>query len=202
MAAFNPHRILVADDDDKPRELLGHYLKNWGYTVTACKDGLEAATILEAENAPSIALIDWMMPGLEGVEICRRVRGNPEKRPYIYLILVTGNNQAAAGLEAGADDFVTKPYDVDELRARLTVGQRVVGLERKLAEHIGQLRGALDQFVSREEAGEIRLCPTCKRAHDSLTSWQPIDSFLRERTGVSPVLETCPNCQGGAVLPI
>ncbi len=194
MANFNPYRILVADDDDRPRELLGHFLKMWGYNVVACRDGLEAVTILEGDNAPSMALIDWMMPGLEGVEICRRVRGNPAPRPYIYLILVTGNNAVASGLEAGADDFVAKPYDVDELRARLAVGRRVVGLERKLAEHIGQLRGALDQFAPDVASGAICICPTCKRARDGLTVWQPIESFLRERTGVSPVSESCSSC--------
>jgi DNA-binding response OmpR family regulator len=194
MAAHNPQRILVADDDDRPRALLGHYLKNWGYTVVECRDGLEAAAILEAENAPSIALIDWVMPGLEGVEICRRVRSQPGPRPYIYLILVTGNDEAARGLEAGADDFVTKPYDVDELRARLTVAQRVVGLERRLAEHIGHLRGALDQFAPGEQAGAICICPVCKRARDNLEPWQPIESFLRERTGTLPVAEMCPTC--------
>ena len=195
MASFNPHRILIADDDDRPRELLEHFLKNWGYTVVSCRNGVEAATILEAENAPSIALIDWMMPGLEGVDICRRVRANPERRPYIYLILVTGNNEVARGLEAGADDFVTKPYDIDEFRARSTVAQRVVGLERKLAEHIGQLRGALDQFASGGETGVVCICPTCKRLRDTLTPWQPIESYLRERTGASPARETCPNCR-------
>ena len=129
-----------------PRELLAHYLKNWGFHVTSCRDGLEAATILEGENAPALALIDWMMPGLEGVEICRRVRNHPSRRPYIYLILLTGNDEAAAGLEAGADDYVRKPYELDELRARLKVGQRVVGLERRLAEHIEMLRDALSQM--------------------------------------------------------
>ncbi len=145
--AFNPNRILIADDDDHPRQLLTHYLKSWGYQVTACRNGLEAAAILEGDNAPSIALIDWMMPGLEGVEICRRVRSHPGKRPYIYLILLTGNDEVAVGLEAGADDYIKKPYAVDELRARLTVGQRVIGLERRLAEHIDMLRDALTQMA-------------------------------------------------------
>jgi sigma-B regulation protein RsbU (phosphoserine phosphatase) len=198
MASFNPHRILVADDDDRQRELLGHYLKNWGFIVVACRDGLEAANILEGENAPSIALIDWIMPGLEGVEICRRVRAQPQPRAYIYLILVTGNAEAARGLEAGADDFVSKPYDVDELHARLIVGQRVVSLERRLAEHIGHLRGALDQLAPGDAAGTICLCPTCQRARDGMTPWQPIESFLRERTGSSPVREKCPDCRRAA----
>lgn len=144
-------RILIADDDERPRQLLAHYLKNWGYAVVSCADGLEAAAILEGDHPPSIALIDWMMPGLEGIEICRRVRKRPSHRPYIYVILVTGNTQVAAGLEAGADDFVAKPYDVDELRARLAVGQRVVALERRLAEHNEQLRAALDQLAQLHE---------------------------------------------------
>lgn len=145
--ALDPNRILIADDDDHPRALLAHYLKSWDFQVTACRDGLEAAAILEGENAPSLALIDWMMPGLEGVEICRRVRNHPGRRPYIYLILLTGNDEVATGLEAGADDYIKKPYAVDELRARLRVGQRVIGLERRLAEHIAMLRDALTQMA-------------------------------------------------------
>ena len=150
--SFNINRILIADDDDHPRELLSHYLKSWGFHVTSCRNGLEAATILEAENAPALALIDWMMPGLEGVEICRRVRNHPDRRPYIYIILLTGNDDAAAGLEAGADDYIRKPYEIDELRARLKVGQRVVGLERRLAEHIEMLRDALSQISDLPES--------------------------------------------------
>lgn len=144
--ASRPDHILIADDDERPRQLLAHYLKSWGFTVVACRDGLEAAAILEGDNAPAIALIDWMMPGLEGVEICRRVRNAPGKRSYTYIILVTGQQDVAAGLEAGADDFVAKPYNVDELRARLSVGQRVIKLERRLADHIKMLHDALDQI--------------------------------------------------------
>ena len=144
--AFDLNRVLIADDDERPRQLLAHYLKSWGFTVVACRDGLEAAKILEGEHAPPIALIDWMMPGLEGVEICRRVRAHQGKRHYTYIILVTGQPDVTAGLEAGADDFVAKPYNVDELRARLSVGQRVINLERRLAEHIRLLRDALDQI--------------------------------------------------------
>ena len=143
---FDENRVLIADDDERPRQLLAHYLKSWGFSVIACRDGLEAAAILEGDNAPSIALIDWMMPGLEGVEICRRVRSHPGKRHYTYIILVTGQTEVTEGLEAGADDFVAKPYNVDELRARLSVGQRVIKLERRLADHISMLRDALDQI--------------------------------------------------------
>ena len=156
--AFDTQRVLIADDDERPRQLLAHYLKSWGFSVVACRDGLEAASILEGDNAPAIALIDWMMPGLEGVEICRRVRNHPGKKNYTYIILVTGQPDVAAGLEAGADDFVAKPYNVDELRARLSVGQRVIKLERRLADHIKMLRDALDQ-ISEMNSGEAAPAP-------------------------------------------
>ena len=194
--AFDINRILIADDDERPRQLLAHYLKNWGFTVTECRDGLEAATRLEADHAPSLAIIDWMMPGLEGVEVCRRIRRLTGQRPYTYIILVTGNSDAAAGLEAGADDFVNKPYNVDELRARLAVGQRVVGLERRLAEHIALLRDALDQVASLPETGAlVCICPVCKQARDANQRWQSIEAYLEERNSAQPVLELCPDCQ-------
>ena len=194
--AFDINRVLVADDDERPRQLLTHYLRNWGFTVTECRDGLEAATKLEADNAPSLAIIDWVMPGLEGVDICRRIRGRTGRHPYTYIILVTGNSDAAAGLEAGADDFVSKPYNVDELRARLSVGQRVVGLERRLAEHIALLRDALEQVGQLPEAGvPVCICPVCKRTRDRHAHWQSIETYLQEHTGTHSVHETCPECQ-------
>ena len=188
-------RILIADDDERPRQLLAHYLKNWGFNVVACSNGLEAATLLESDNPPSLALIDWSMPGLEGVEICRRVRNRSERRPYIYMILVTGNARAAEGLEAGADDFMAKPYDVDELRARLAVGQRVVALERRLAEHNEQLREALDQLGQLQDTAPTCICPSCKRARDGKVDWQPIEIFLHEQRGLVTVSETCADCR-------
>ena len=195
--AFDINRILIADDDERPRQLLAHYLKSWGFTVTECRDGLEAATLLEAGNAPALAIIDWMMPGLEGVEICRRIRRLPGPRPYTYIILVTGNSDAAAGLQAGADDFVNKPYNVDELRARLAVGQRVVGLERRLAEHIALLRDALDQVASLpENSASVCICPVCKQTRDADHQWQSIETYLEQNNSTHAVPELCPDCQG------
>ncbi len=194
--AFDINRILIADDDERPRQLLAHYLKSWGFTVTECRDGLQAAALLEADNAPSLAVIDWMMPGLEGVEVCRRIRGRDGHHPYTYIILVTGNSDAAAGLDAGADDFINKPYNVDELKARLAVGQRVVKLERRLAEHIALLRDALDQVAQLPETGSaVCVCPDCRRVRDDQASWQEIEPFLKEHTGMHSVSETCPDCQ-------
>ena len=192
-------RVLVADDDERPRQLLTHYLKSWDFHVTDSRDRMEAVRLLEAEHAPTLALIDWKMPGLEGVEICRRIRSRRGTHRYTYIILVTGESDAAAGLEAGADDFVTKPYNVDELRARLTVGQRVVGLERRLAEHIEKLRDALDQVAQLPSTGAtVCLCPSCKRVRESGEAWRPVETYIQDHTGANPVHETCPDCRAQA----
>ena len=194
--AFDINRILIADDDERPRQLLAHYLRSWGFTVTECSDGVEAARLLEADHAPSLAVIDWVMPGLEGVEVCRRIRQRGGNHPYTYMILVTGNSDAAAGLEAGADDFISKPYNVDELKARLAVGQRVVSLERRLAEHIALLRDALDQVAQLPENGAaVCVCPGCQRVRDGSTQWLPVEAFLREHSGMHSVAESCPDCE-------
>src|SRR4051812_13908450 len=140
------NRILIAEDHYVSRHLLERNLSNWGFDVVTAENGAQAASILESENPPSLAILDWMMPKMDGVEVCTRVRQNPN-RPYIYLVLLTAKSQKeeiAAGLEAGADDYVVKPFDPDELRARLKVGQRVVELERTLAKRVQDLQLALN----------------------------------------------------------
>ena len=117
------------------RHLLQRLLTNWGFNVVTAKNGQEALSILEGENAPPLAILDWMMPKADGLEVCSRLRERTP-RSQIYLILLTAKNRTAEiepGLEAGADDYVVKPFDPGELRARLKVGQRVVALERALA---------------------------------------------------------------------
>ena len=118
---------------------------NWGFGVVSAEDGEQALAILESEDAPPLAILDWMMPKMDGVGVCSRVREHAN-RPYVYLVLLTAKSQKeeiAAGLQAGADDYVIKPFDPDELRARLTVGQRVVALERALARKVADLESAL-----------------------------------------------------------
>ena len=195
--SFDVHRVLLADDDEKTRQILAHYLAKWGFVVSTCRDGNEAAAILEQDTAPALALIDWEMPGLEGVEICRRVRGRAGRHPYTYIILVTGRSdksEIASGFAAGADDYVTKPFDVDELHARLLVGQRVVSLERRLAEHIARLRDALEQVGQLQDSAPVCICPVCKQTRDSQSRWQPVETYLRENVGTFSIHETCPTC--------
>ena len=127
-------RILLAEDEPMDRELLVAYLVTWGHEVIPCTDGNEAWERLQQPSSPRLALLDWMMPGMDGVELCRRIRrsGNQTRT---HVILVTGKNRRediVAGLAAGADDYVVKPFDQEELRARVNVGVRVVGLCEQL----------------------------------------------------------------------
>jgi diguanylate cyclase (GGDEF)-like protein len=135
-------RVLIADDDPVSRRLLDHLLRKWDYEVIAARNGVDAWEVLQADHAPRIALLDWMMPGLDGLEICRRVRARSAK-PYVYIMLLTANDKVGnlvEGLESGADDYLTKPFHPQELRARLRVGLRMLDLESGLVEARENLR--------------------------------------------------------------
>lgn len=132
---LEPKRILLAEDHYVSRHLLERNLTNWGFQVQTAEDGEAALRILEGENPPTLVLIDWVMPKMDGVEVCRRLRALTG-RPFTYVLLLTAKNrkdELDAALEAGIDEYVVKPYDVGELRARLKVARRVVALERRLA---------------------------------------------------------------------
>ncbi len=127
-------RVLIADDDPTALLLLESALEEWGYEVVSARDGTEAWDILCRADAPSLAILDWMMPGLDGVEICRKVRHRSEPF-YVYLILLTGkarNQDIVLGMDSGADDYVSKPFEEQELRVRLRAGRRIVELQDAL----------------------------------------------------------------------
>jgi two-component system cell cycle response regulator len=157
-------RILIADDDAVSRRILEAHLARWGYEVIVTRDGDEAWRVLDSADPPRIAILDWMMPGMDGVEVCRRVRSGV-KEPYIYLILLTtlnGKDDLVTGMEAGADDYLAKPFRADELRVRLRAGRRIIDLQ--------------DELITARET--LR----AKAAHDSLTGlWnhEEIISILR-----------------------
>jgi len=135
-------RALVADDVTASRILLQKVLTKWGYEVTMAATGEEAWKILTGDSPPDLAVLDWMMPELDGVEVCRRVRAlDLPSPPYLILLTSRGDKQdIATGLEAGAADYVQKPFDHDELRARLLVGRRFAELNRKLLDTQRELR--------------------------------------------------------------
>jgi len=136
------NRILIAEDDPVSRRVLQAFLAKWGFEVISATDGTEAAQVLESDDAPRLAILDWMMPGIEGPQLCRRIRERTD-RPYTYILLLTARTQKEdifRGLESGADDYLTKPFDSQELRARLRVGQRILDLQAHLIEARERLR--------------------------------------------------------------
>jgi two-component system, cell cycle response regulator len=154
-----PRTVLIADDDAIYRHLLQTQLLQWGYQVVVVENGLEAWSALQAEDAPKMAILDWMMPGLDGIGLCRRIRSQTSGG-YRYVLLLTARNNKAdvvAGLEAGADDYLTKPFDVDELRARARAGQRILELQDALikAREALQFEAAHDRLTGLWNRGAI-----------------------------------------------
>jgi diguanylate cyclase (GGDEF)-like protein len=135
-------RVLIAEDDPVSRHLLKSFLVKWNYDVAVVTDGNAALETLEGEDTPRLAVLDWMMPGMEGPQVCQRVREHKD-RPYVYVLLLTGRSEKQdllRGLELGADDYLTKPFDSEELRARLLVGERILNLQDNLIAAREELR--------------------------------------------------------------
>jgi diguanylate cyclase (GGDEF)-like protein len=159
--------VLIAEDDPVFRRILQSCLQSWNYQVRACDNGLDAWNVLQQEHAPQMAILDWMMPGMDGIEMCRRIRGL-QLDPYRYVLLLTAKDDkhdVVQGLEAGADDYLTKPFNVDELHARVRAGKRILELQKELIQareslrfealhdHLTGLwnRGAVLNLLQREE---------------------------------------------------
>ncbi|MGA2631915.1 MAG: diguanylate cyclase [Terriglobia bacterium] len=135
-------RVLIAEDEMVSRRMLEVLLGKWGHEVIVASDGMEAWEALRQKDPPRLAILDWMMPGMDGVEICREIR-KPSERPYTYIVLLTGKDRKqdiVEGLEAGADEYLCKPFDHDELRARVRAGCRIVELQECVAMTLEELR--------------------------------------------------------------
>ncbi len=127
-------KVLLAEDDEISRHILKETLVRWGYEVVTACDGVEAWALLSADNGPELAILDWIMPGMDGIDVCRKVREQLGE-PYRYLMLLTSKTQKADvihGMGAGADDYVSKPFDPQELRMRLNAGRRIIELQGQL----------------------------------------------------------------------
>ncbi len=170
------------------------FLARWGYEVAAVADGEKAWEILLEPEAPNLIILDWMMPGVGGVELCRRVRegGHPSPAYIILLTARTSRDDIVSGLEAGADDYVTKPFHNEELRARVRGGARVVELQISLAQRVRELE---------ESAGRVRLlqgllpiCSYCKKIRNDQNYWQQVEAYISEHSEAIFTHGICPDC--------
>jgi DNA-binding response OmpR family regulator len=195
------NKILIAEDDEISRRLLEHTLSRWGYEITVTKDGTEAWSAFTAEDSPNIAILDWMMPGIDGVEICRRVREMPRvTSPYIILLTAKGSKEdIVTGLEAGANDYITKPFDRSELRARVQVAETVVNLQEALTERVKDLEEALAQVKVLQ--GILPICSYCKNIRDDQNYWQSVENYISEHSETRFSHGICPPCYESLVEP-
>ncbi|HEX4627521.1 MAG TPA: response regulator [Gemmatimonadales bacterium] len=178
--------VLIVDDDAVACAQLRALVGAAGYAVSVATNGREAWEMLQLARIP-VVISDWYMPEMDGPELCRRIRAR-DGEPYVYFVLITsrgGKQQYLAGMEAGADDFVTKPVDPDELRARLTAAERILGLRHQLQ----QLEGLLS------------VCAYCKRIRDDQAQWGPLEAYIEKRSEAQFSHGICPECYAKHVQP-
>ena len=187
-------KILIAEDDPVSRRILEATLLKWGYEVSVALDGTEAWEKLQREHAPSLAILDIMMPGIDGLEVCRRVRQLPTTTPP-YLILLTAmssKDEVVTGIQAGANDYLSKPFHRDELKARVGVGAQMLALQKSLAERVKELEQALSQV--KQLQGMLPICSYCKKIRNDQNYWQRVEGYISDHTDVEFSHGICPDC--------
>ncbi len=187
-------KILIAEDDPVSATLLQTLLTQWDYEVVITENGDDALSVLSEDDGPSLAILDWLMPGVSGPGVCRKIRSASPSRP-LYLILLTQlgkRDNVVEGLDAGADDYLAKPFDAAELRARVRAGGRVVNLERELHDRVRELEDALANV--KQLQGLLPICSYCKKIRDDQDYWHQVDSYVAQHTEVQFSHSICPSC--------
>ncbi len=187
-------RILIAEDDTVSRRMLEAILVKWGYEVITNTNGAEAWQILQGEDTPKLVILDWMMPEMDGLDVCKKIRENTDL-DSIYIILLTARGQKGdivAGLEAGANDYITKPFDRDELKARIQVGVRMINLQSELAEHIRKLEEAMSEV--KQLRGFLPICAYCKKIRTDDNYWEQVEQYISEHSDIQFSHGICPEC--------
>lgn len=193
VAPMTPIRVLIADDDRIATRILTAALTPGAFEISVVHDGEAAWSHLQTQR-PQMAILDWEMPGADGPELCRRARQTPECAGT-YIILLTGREGRAnliEGLGAGADDYVTKPFDREEFQVRVQVGARVAALQQRLAERVDELQLALANV--RQLEGFIAICSYCKRIRSDAQQWEQMEQYITEHSHAHFSHGICPSC--------
>jgi DNA-binding response OmpR family regulator len=194
-------RVLVADDSAVSMSLVQRLLGSWDYDVVTAKDGEQAWAVARETDRPLLAILDWEMPGLSGLELCRRIRARAETRSS-YLIILTGRDKTedvVEGLTAGANDYLTKPFQPGELKARVGVGVRVMELQAELATRVTELERALAQVRTLE--GLVPICSYCKKVRDDQNFWHRVEAYIEQRSDAQFSHGICPDCYENILKP-
>lgn len=194
-------KVLIAEDDSATRKMLESILRNWGYEVVVACDGNEAWQVLQGDNVPNLVILDWIMPGMDGIELCRKIR---ETKSFhsLYIILLTVKGQKkdiVEGLRAGADDYITKPFDRDELSARVQAGVRILELQATLAERVKELEDALSNIKQLQVL--LPICCYCKKIRDDHNYWKQVEEYIAQHLEVRFSHGICPECYEKVVKP-
>lgn len=196
-----PPHVLLAEDDPATRMVTQRALRAWGYEPVVVTDGESAWEALEVLEGPCVAILDWMMPEVDGLEVCRRVRRD-QPEALRYLILLTSRqskDDVVAGLEAGADDYVGKPFHPAELRARIRNGVRLLELQDSLSRRVEELERAIHHVHELQDL--LPICTYCKRVRNDRNYWTQVESYLSEHLDVQFSHGICPSCYEKLVEP-
>ena len=189
-------KILIAEDDNTSRRILEVLLAKWGYETVSVDNGKKAWDILKCEDAPRLAVIDWMMPEMGGIELCQKAK-RTSHGSYIYILLLTAKGQKeniVEGIQAGADDYLIKPFNNDELQARIGIGKRIVELQASLADRIDELQNALDHINTLQ--GILPICMYCHKIRTDQESWDRLEKYISEHSAAEFSHSICPECMG------
>lgn len=187
-------RVLIADDDAALRYALRIQLERWGYAPIVCEDGNAARGVLTGEAPPPLAILDRSMPGADGVTLCREIRAT-EALSTMYVVLLTAhdtNDEMVAGLDGGADEYITKPFDWAVLRARIASGARIAALQQSLAQRVKELQDALTTV--KQLSGLLPICSYCKRIRGDGDYWQQLEAYISEHSEADFSHGICPPC--------
>ena len=193
--------VLIAEDERIYRRVLEVSLSRIGYNVITTKNGQEALDVLRGDDSPQIAVLDWIMPEMDGIDVIKKVRAK-DREEYVYMILLTTKSQQEEileGLAAGADDYLLKPVSRKELNARIRVGLRVVNLEQRLKRRVNQLQAALEEV--RQLKGMLPICSYCKKIRDDKKYWTNVEDYVASHTEAQFSHSICPECYEKHVLP-
>lgn len=193
--------VLIADDLEINRKLLRSLLSAEGYEVIEAANGTDAFNTLQSTTGPLVGLLDWEMPEMEGIEVCRQTRAL-QTTPPLYLILVTvrdSKQDIVAGLQAGANDYITKPFDKTELMARVRIGTQMVQLQQSLTQNVAELKEAL--ISVKQLSGLLPICSYCKKIRDDHNYWQQVEAYVGKHSEAKFSHSICPQCYEDIVKP-